>query len=111
MPIQVKRNDRAPFVRATLFDEDDVAVNLTGASVRFVMKTTEAAPTEKVNAPMTLVNAAGGIVEYQWAVGDTDTAGSFVAEFEVTYASGVPQTFPTNGFETVTIYPDLGGSA
>ena len=110
MPIQIKRNDRAPLVKSTLLDENSLPVDLTGASVKFVMKTTEAAPSTKVNAAMTLANAAGGVVEYAWALGDTDTAGSYVAEFEVTYASGVIQTFPTSGFETVTIHPDLGGT-
>lgn len=110
MPILVKAGDTAPVVRATLLDALGAAVDLTGATVRFVMATSTTPRTVKVDAAATVVNAAGGVVEYAWAALDTNTVGAYVAEFEVTYANTKVQTFPTTGYVDVTISDDLGGT-
>lgn len=44
----------------------------------------------------------------QYMPADTDTAGRFEAEFEVTYADGAVETFPNDGFIVVQIGPDIG---
>lgn len=109
MAILMKAGDTAPIVRAALLDEFAAPVNLTGASVKFVM----AASGDKmvaVDAVATIEEATDGIVTYAWAVGDTDDAGSYVAEFEVTFVDASVQTFPTQGYIDVTIEEDLGGT-
>jgi hypothetical protein len=40
--------------------------------------------------------------------GDTDTAGTYWAEFEVTFGDGRVETYPNRGYLTVNIEPDLG---
>lgn len=107
--IVLKKDDLLPNVRATLTDNEGNAVDLTlASSVKFVMKS-PSATTAKVDAAGTIVTAASGIVQYTWATGDTDTAGTFNAEFEVCWDVGVYQTFPANGYLEVEIIPDLGG--
>lgn len=46
---------------------------------------------------------------YEWEVGDTDIVGTYAVEVEVTWNTGVIQTFPNTaeGRDTVTIVQDL----
>ena len=60
-----------------------------------------------IDAAATIVTAAAGLVRYSWASGDTDTAGSYQAEFEVTYADGSIETFPNSSNIKIDIMEDL----
>jgi hypothetical protein len=60
-----------------------------------------------VDATAQIVNEATGIVQYNWVADDTDTVGSFQAEFEVTYSDGTIETFPNNGYIRVEITDDI----
>jgi hypothetical protein len=101
----LKQHDRKPSIAATL-TLDGVAVNLTGASVKFIMSTAPGA-TPKVNATATIVSAVNGQVRYDWLAINTDTAGLYDAEWEVTYSDTTKQTFPTTTYLVIDIYPDL----
>lgn len=101
----MKQNDTQPRMLATLQDGDEVAINLTGASVRFHMRTL--AGTLKTDAAATIVTAASGIVRYDWAAADTDTVGTYQAEFEVTYPDATVETFPNSGYIRVEITDDI----
>lgn len=101
----IKRNDRLPKIRMTLTDSNGAALNLTGAAVLFRMKARGGTST-KISAAGTIVDAAGGIVEYPWAAGDTDTAGIYDAEWRLTYADGV-QTVPTSGYVAIVVEQTL----
>ena len=54
------------------------------------------------------MSAEDGIVSYSRGATDTDTAGLYMAEWEVTFAGGIPMTFPGNGHLYVNVEPDLG---
>lgn len=98
----ITENDTAPPIEATLKAGDPAAaVNLTGASVRFHME--DEAGTVKVDAAGTLVDAANGKVKYDWQPADTDTAGRFKAEWEVTFSDGTIRTFPTGSSKTTVV--------
>lgn len=114
--IEMKTGDLRPGVQATLTDNTGNPVNIAGATVRFVMAT-RASPREVVIDTAASNDQAGdgsdgskGKVSYEWVDGDTETAGTFLSEFEVTYASGITQTFPTVGYKTVNFTEDLGGT-
>lgn len=111
MAFEIKRGDRRPYFRVLLTQTDPgnplntVPVDLTSAAgVKFLLKQTS---TLKVTAPAVFVDQAAGIVEYRWAAGDTDTPGTYNAEFEVDWG-GEPQTFPASGYFTCIINDDLG---
>lgn len=106
MSFVIKKSDRAPAITATLGDSSGVVVDLTGTSVKFIM-TLAGAAVPKVNAAATIVSATGGQVSYSWGASDTDTAGLYRGEWEVTFAGGVKQTFPPDDFVYVLIEPDL----
>ena len=102
----VKRNDTYGNVTEQLLDENLSPVNLTGCTVKFNMRLKTAA-TAKVSASASIVNAATGTVQYQWQSTDTDTAGEYRAEWQVTFASGRVQTYPNSTYNTIYILSDL----
>lgn len=53
------------------------------------------------------MNADAGSVKYVWTATDTATAGSFQAEFEVTYTNGAVETFPNDQSISIVITEDL----
>ena len=107
----IKRNDTRPVIAAQL-TQDGNPYDLTGATVKFLMKL-PASGSPKVDASATIVNASNGDVEYAWIASDTDTEGEYDAEWEVTDGSGEVLTFP-NGHDTapdyisVEVVEDLG---
>lgn len=103
----IKRNDRRPHWRYGL-TVNGTAMDLTGATAaRFIMKQGSTVKINKV--PMTIVDALTGVVEYAWADGDTDTSGTYNVEVEIDWGGAPPelQTFPNEGYFTVTITDDL----
>lgn len=100
----LRRNDTAPPIEVTLSDERGV-IDLTAATtVHFTMWTDVAI---KVNrAAATIVTAADGVVSYAWAAADTDTAGTYNCEWEITWSDGTQQTVPSDMNDTVQILAD-----
>jgi hypothetical protein len=105
MAFTIKQNDTSPSIQATLQNYNGTPINLVGATVRFHMKSFEGAI--KVDRVATVTSALNGVVTYFWQAGDTDTAGSYYAEFEVTYSDLAVETFPNNGSIAITITPEL----
>ena len=94
----IKKNDTEPIIKAVLMEVTDEApngtpVDLTGASVKFIMKQS-GATSAKVDAAADITDEENGEVQYEWVwdaeeeTYDTDTEGDYLAEFEVTKASG-----------------------
>ena len=107
MAFRIKTNDTSPKLAVTLEDANSNPINITGANgVRFHMKAF-GATSLKVDAPMTVTSASGGIVQYPWVGADTNTAGTYYGEVEVTYADNTIETFPNNGYFTIIIKEDL----
>lgn len=108
----IKQGNTSPALEAQLKDNDEDAVDLTGASVHFQMKLVgDDAPS--VDAAAKITDAANGIVAYDWADGDTDTTGSYIAEFDVDYSGGTgsnfngDETFPNNDYLMIRIEENL----
>ena len=105
MAFNIKQNDTSPSLQAILKDASGTAISLTGASVRFHMKALDG--TVKVDAAMTITDTSGGVVQYDWQTGDTDTVGSYSVEFEVTYGDSTIETFPNNQNLTISVVREL----
>jgi lysophospholipase L1-like esterase len=102
--IQLKRNDTKYNILYTLQHSTKDPVDLTGASVRFVMGKGNKLIT---NAPATILNASTGEVVYEVTEQDTLLPGAWQAEFEVTFADGKVKTYPNSGYIQVTIHPNI----
>lgn len=106
MTFYIKQNDTSPFLLATLKDGNDNLIDLTSATVRFHMRPI-GSTTVTVDAAAVVVNEDQGAVKYVWDAADTDTVGSYQAEFEVTYYDGSIETFPNDGYIRVEITDDI----
>lgn len=105
----IKVADQLPELQATLKDDNDVVVNLTGVNgVRFIM-TDKPTGAVKVDSPATVVTPLLGVVKYSWAQTDTDTAGTYFGEFEVEFGDGRLETFPNWKNLQIKVFQDLGG--
>lgn len=103
----VKQNDTLAAIQATLTGADGVVVDLTNASsVRFHLSSPGGAL--KFSGVCTIVNALLGIVRYAWQASDTDTAGTFYADFRVVFLNGSVLSFPNDSYLTVAVEPSLG---
>lgn len=106
MAFTIKQNDTSPSLGATLKDAQLVPVSLVGAAVKFHMNSLEGVV--KVNQTMSIPDPEGGVIQYDWQDGDTDTVGTYSVEFQVTFADGTVETFPNDGNLTVSIVRELG---
>jgi hypothetical protein len=106
MAFRIKTNDTSPKLSVTLTDALGNAIGLAGCSARFHMKAFGASSL-KIDAVADIEDDINGIVEYSWQAGDTDTAGTYYGEIEVTYGDATVETFPNNGYFTVIIKEDL----
>jgi hypothetical protein len=105
MAFTLKQNDTSPSIQATLKDASGSAVDLSGATVKFHVKSVDG--TLKVNQTATLVDEDNGVVKYDWQAGDTDTVGTYYAEFQVSYADLTTETFPNNDNIVILIKSEL----
>ena len=101
----IKRNDTAPAIEEYLRNADGTVVPLTGASVQFHMR--DGTGTVKVNSPATIVDIPTGHVKYSWISTDTNAAGTFYLEWQVTLASGLIVTTPNYIDYPVQIAADI----
>ena len=106
----VKQGDSAaPVLARTLLDEEGDPVDINLATVRFHMLPiaggavkVDAAATNHQSGPGP--NAANqGQVSYAFTASNTDTAGVFIAEWEVTFTGGAVLKFPNTGYMLIRI--------
>lgn len=107
MTFYVKQNDTAPSLRATLKDGNNQAIDLSAATISFYMRKIGASTTKVNSSAVVVGSASDGIVQYNWATSDTDTEGSYQAEFEVTYSDGSVESFPNDGYIRIEIIDDI----
>lgn len=104
----LKQNDTSPTLDAILTDANGTVVDVTGASVRFHMLKIGATAL-KIDAAATVVDGTAGHVRYTLQSGDTDTPGTFKAEYQVTFIDGSIETFKNTPDQLrVVITPELG---
>jgi len=100
----LREGDHGGAIPGVLTDDDGVAIDIEGASVRFLManilttkRIAAAANNDQVDA------ATKGHVSYTWQAGDSDEPGMYNASWEVTYNDGSVETFPNPGYIKVRV--------
>lgn len=101
----LKRNDTSS---ALLYAITPASVSLVGATVVFNMrdKSTKTAVISR-SAAVVYISTVNPTVRYNWLPADTDTAGTYEGEFEVTYSDGTIQTYPNTDYIDIKIYEDI----
>ncbi len=102
----VKQGDSAITFSDSLTYSDGSVVNLTGASVSFVMRAITSASVA-FNTSASITSASIGTVAYRPTASDTATAGTYAANWKVSFSGGLVETFPTIGYLTVEIEENL----
>ena len=101
----MSKDDTSPILQVTCKDYAGTVIPVTGASnIQFEMWTQDKT-TKKVddNVNTSIVDGAGGIIDYTWQTGDTDTVGVYLSRFVVTFSDGSIETFPNGGRYIKTI--------
>mgnify|MGYP001035203391 CR=1 FL=1 len=107
MAFTIKQFDTSPTIGMNLQDATGEPVSIVNAlDVRFHMRL-RGQQTLKIDARASVIDAATGVVKYDWMPEDTNTAGRYEAEIEVTYTDGATETFPNGGYETIIIIDDI----
>ncbi len=104
----VKRGDSLPPAEAQLLKEDKTPLNLTDASVRFLVRTAPRGGVLLIGRPAVVSDIEGGKVLYAWQDGDTESPGTYVVEWEVTFLDGKKVTVPTDSYDRLIVLQDLG---
>lgn len=102
----ITQGDTWPPITVSLTGSDGEAVDLTGATVTFSMRT--ASGTVLIDkASCSVTNAVAGEVMYTWTDTDTAVAGEHQAEFEVTLPTGKVESFPNDSYLLIAIRPQV----
>lgn len=107
----IKQGDSAPVLTDTLTYSDGTAVNLTGATVTFTMRSLTAAAAQIAAAPATVTTPTAGAVSYTFSATDSAVAGNYAANWQVTFPDTSVMTFPTDGYLDIWVEPNLTASA
>lgn len=105
---EIKRNDTRPYWPVTLTYEDGTIADLTGASVQFLARDRSNQGALKVDVAAIITDAPNGQCEWRPQASETDQAGIFDCEWEVTFSDATLQTFPTRGYDRLKVIGDLG---
>ena len=105
----IDRHDLLPPLTWAATYSDGTIIDLsTVTNPEFHMRLASAADLSapKIDAAAVVTDGPGGIIRYNWAGTDTDTAGTYNAEFEVV-VSGKPLTIPTDRQLIVRVRGDI----
>lgn len=102
----IKQDNRRPYIEAVLKDEDGAVIPLTlpPNDVLFSMETRGTGTAKVYRESCTIVDAANGVVQYEWAAGDTDTPGIYFGEFIIDWdGNGDEITCPNDGYKIIKV--------
>lgn len=107
----IKQGDTSPAIKVQLSDENGTAIDITGyQEVSFHMADPDGSTVkvdDDTSGGVSVTDASAGKVKYEWSAGDTDTAGVYQAEWEVTYGDGTIETFPNSGYTRILVVAQL----
>ena len=106
--VYMVRNDTLPNLDVTLTDSDGDAIDLTDSTVTLTMvDATDTSIQQVLEQECLILSGQGtGMVRYLWDAEDTNTAGAYLAQFEIVYDSGGKLTVPTTDSLVVVVMED-----
>lgn len=104
--LTIRQGDTLPVLTQQILDPFGGVFDLTGCTVRFVMRATNGS-TPTVSAAATVLTAKSGTVQYAWSASDTVATGIFAGTFQVTTADSGTYTYPNDGYLEISIEENL----
>lgn len=103
----LKVGDTRPELAINVIDEATGGpLSLVGATGKFTMRE-DGADIKVDEADVDIYDEPNGKAKYNWQTEDVDTAGIYLAEFEMTLPGGGKVTFPQSAYIKVRIMEDL----
>lgn len=103
----IVQGDTSPAFFDTLEYANQTPVNLTGCTVRFIMRPTNSNEPVNLTGAATVQSAANGTVAFAPSVADTANVGNYMANWLVTGGAVGRMTFPTRGYLWVQVQENL----
>lgn len=105
--LSIRQGDTLPVLASTILDACGNALDLTGSSVRLVLRALTSNSPLTLAGTVTITSAATGEVQYAWASADTETPGMYMGEWHVTTSGGGTYTYPNDGYLAVSVEENL----
>lgn len=102
----IGRGDRLPAITVNLVDSDGQTPNLSSSTVMFHMMDINTGTTITIST-CSILDSPNAQVTYAWAAADTTSPLECYAQFEVTYPSGLVQSFPNDHKILIHITDDI----
>jgi hypothetical protein len=99
--------DSEPYLEEQFTYSNGEAVDIEGATIRFIVRSPTATEPVKLTGEIVITNAKEGKLYYAPTVADTTDIGNYMANWHVTFPGGEEQTFPTEGYLWLQIQPNL----
>lgn len=112
--LKVKQGDLQLPVPLTLTDTAGAPINLSGlpaGAVTINIRPIDSETPLFTGRVCTVDAPTAGEISFSWETGDTATPGLYIAEVQVAWLTGEPQTFPGDGFIELFIEADLAETA
>lgn len=108
---KIKRNDTLPVLQIAVKGRGDLNQKIdydlsTVTSVTFSMKD-DCNNLKVYDQTAVVVCASGGTLQYTWQSGDTDEAGKYLGEFELTFSGGSILSLPQQGGIQIEVSADI----
>ena len=108
MDFEIKENDTSPALEGIVRDGFGSPIDLTGATIVLNTRLRPGGAVKVNGGSMgTVGSAVNGRVKYSWQASDTDTAGIYEAEIQITFSGGLIRTVPRKGYFIVDVSDDI----
>ena len=102
---KIKKSDTKPTINVELQYNNGSAIDLTGATVYFIMGNLTDYSTYR-SGLATITGSTTGQCQYNWNVLDTGSVGTYWGEFQATWGVGSVMTLPNNHNLKIEILED-----
>lgn len=104
---QIKKDSTDPSLAVQLVDSTGSGIDLTnGSNIFFRMSTNDNQFTPVFSGNAVITGSLTGLVEYRWALSDTNRSGLFLGEFRTTFDDSSILTLPSDNSLVIRINKD-----
>jgi len=103
----INQGDTAPLFYDELTYDNGAKIDLTGATVTFVMRALTSNRPLSLTGKVTVITPAEGKVAYEPSAADSAVVGNYMTQWAIVFAGGEKMTVPTEGYSWVQVQENL----